>query len=124
MTPAPPLRTSRPRPDVDAQRNGPPAARDAGPRRGPDDTESSSQIERMVTTMRRLGVLLTQAHLWWTDLPRRSAKVDRDRGDALSTVVITLGLVVIAVAVIIILRGKATSIAQHICTSADPTTCQ
>jgi len=78
----------------------------------------------MVTTMRRLGVLLTQAHLWWTDLPRRSAKVDRDRGDALSTVVITLGLVVIAVAVIIILRGKATSIAQHICTSADPTTCQ
>jgi len=74
--------------------------------------------------MRRLGVLLTQAHLWWTDLPRRSAEDGRDRGDALPTVVITLGLVAIAVAVIIILRGKATSIAQHVCTSADPTTCK
>ncbi|EYT91127.1 hypothetical protein ThrDRAFT_03229 [Frankia casuarinae] len=74
--------------------------------------------------MRRLGVLLALAHLWWTNLHQRAAEDGRDRGDALPTAVIAVGLVLIAALVIVILRAKATEVAEHVCTSADPTTCQ
>jgi uncharacterized membrane protein len=81
-------------------------------------------MEGMVAVMRRLGVLLTLAHLRWTTYLQRSAEQGRDRGDALPTAVIAVGLVLIAAAVILILRAKATEIADHVCTSADPTTCR
>ncbi|WP_238428264.1 hypothetical protein [Frankia nepalensis] len=85
--------------------------------------------------MRRLGVHLTLTTLWLTALPGRLADriatVDararaarRDRGDALATAVITVGLVLIAAAVIYIIRQKAVDTANNICTNTDPTTCQ
>lgn len=78
--------------------------------------------------MHRLGVLLTLAHLYWTRswtaLERRAAERDSDRGNALVTAVITVGLVLIAAVVIAILRAKATEVANNICTAADPATCQ
>ncbi|MCK9895036.1 hypothetical protein MXD60_10565 [Frankia sp. AgB32] len=74
--------------------------------------------------MRRLGVLLTLAHLWWTDRLQRGAERGDDRGDALSTAVIAVGLVLVAGIVIMIIRAKATEVANEVCTSADPTTCR
>ncbi|WP_050795940.1 hypothetical protein [Parafrankia sp. EUN1f] len=78
--------------------------------------------------MHRLGVLLTLAHLYcaksWTALEQRAAGRGSDRGNALVTAVITVGLVMIAVVVIAIVRAKATEVANNICTAADPTTCQ
>jgi len=81
------------------------------------------------------------AHLWLTALPirltDRLGAYDRDRrtaagrtgrrpdrGDALSTAVIAVGLVLIAIAVIVILRAKATDTANSVCVADDPTTCQ
>ncbi|MDT3446422.1 hypothetical protein [Pseudofrankia sp. BMG5.37] len=91
--------------------------------------------------MRRLGVRLTLAHLWLTGLPTRlvdrigthdeahRAAADRaghqpDRGDALSTAVLTVGLVIVAAIVIAIIRAKAVDTANNICVDPDPTTCQ
>ncbi|MBL7498275.1 hypothetical protein I6A84_27455 [Frankia sp. CNm7] len=54
----------------------------------------------------------------------RARAARRDRGDALATAVITVGLVLIAAAVIYIIRQKAVDTANNICTNTDPTTCQ
>ncbi|OHV64189.1 hypothetical protein [Pseudofrankia sp. BMG5.36] len=91
--------------------------------------------------MHRVGVHLTLAYYWLTALPTQlvdritaheqthGAAADRDgrrpdRGDALSTAVITVGLVIIAATVVAIILAKAKDTANNICVSSDPTTCQ
>jgi nitrate reductase gamma subunit len=70
------------------------------------------------------------AHLWFTTQAQRitsrtdSARDQRDRGDVLANAAVTVGLVIIAGIVILIIRRKAMETANNICTAADPTTCQ
>jgi hypothetical protein len=46
-----------------------------------------------------------------------------DRGDALSTAVIAVGMVLLAAGVVAVLKAKSQTIVNHVCTNADPTTC-
>ncbi|EFC81315.1 hypothetical protein [Parafrankia sp. EUN1f] len=64
------------------------------------------------------------AYLARTEQQRRALHDDRDRGDALGTAVIAVGLVAIAIVVIAILRNRATEIARNICTSTDQAECR
>jgi hypothetical protein len=55
---------------------------------------------------------------------RRTAALRRDdRGEALAWAAVTVGAVLIAGAVLLILKGKGSAIANNVCTNADPTTC-
>ncbi|WP_131770940.1 hypothetical protein [Candidatus Protofrankia californiensis] len=72
----------------------------------------------------RLSSAILLAYTWLTLQARRIRSQPRDdRGDALSTAVIAVGLVALAALVILILRQKAQTIANNVCTNADPTTC-
>jgi len=46
-----------------------------------------------------------------------------DRGNALVTATITVGLLLIAAVVLTVLRNKGEQIAENVCTNADPSTC-
>jgi hypothetical protein len=73
----------------------------------------------------RIGAQAVAVHLWVAARLRRLATARRDdgAGDPLTSAVITVGLVLIAAAVLLILRGKAQDIAESVCTNADPSTC-
>lgn len=80
--------------------------------------------------MRRLTLAVLLVYLWLTALPgrwtawaARPPDDDRDRGDALVAAVVTVGLVLIAAVVLLVLRAKAEQTADNICTNTDPTTC-
>lgn len=72
--------------------------------------------------------LLTMLLLLYTRGTERIATVRRrmndDRGDALSTAAIAVGLVLLAGIVIVILTNKGKTIANNVCTNADPSTCK
>ncbi|MEX5709923.1 hypothetical protein AB1484_16810 [Parafrankia sp. FMc6] len=73
----------------------------------------------------RLLILLSSVMALLASIERRHrALPDRDRGDALPTAVIAVGLVAIALIVIAILRDRATEIARNVCTSTDPAECR
>jgi len=46
-----------------------------------------------------------------------------ERGEALSTAAITVGLVIIAGAILLALKAKSTTIVSNVCTNADPSSC-
>lgn len=79
-------------------------------------------IRRLSTQLLLLPSAVT-AYLARVERHRRGSQDDRDRGDALSTAVIAVGLVAIAIVVIVILRERATEIARNVCTSTDPAEC-
>ena len=71
---------------------------------------------------------LIAVHLWLTGwvagrLRHLSAARRADRGEALATAAIAVGLVIIAGIVIAVLKGKGQDIANNVCTNADPSTC-
>ncbi|WP_018638278.1 hypothetical protein [Parafrankia elaeagni] len=80
-------------------------------------------IRRLST---HLLILLSYVMAFLPDAERRhrAPHDDRDRGDALPTAVIAVGLVAIALVVIAILRDRATEIARNVCTSTDPAECR
>jgi hypothetical protein len=68
------------------------------------------------------------AHVWLTTQigarARHLCATRRDdRGNAVVTAVLTVGLVLIAAVVLAVLRDKGEQIANNVCTNADPSTC-
>jgi hypothetical protein len=79
---------------------------------------------------RTLGLPTHLALLCWLTLTWAIGAVQRrmparsdDRGEALAWAAITVGAVLIAGAVLLVIRGKAQTIANNVCTNADPSTC-
>jgi len=76
----------------------------------------------------RATLQLIAAHVWlaaWITGQLRHLYVARreDRGEALATAAIAVGLVIIAGIVIAVLKAKGQDIANNVCTNADPSTC-
>jgi hypothetical protein len=83
-----------------------------------------------VSTALRSTVLASVVFIWLS-LARAAERTSRhparregrDRGDVLASTALTVGLVLLAGAVLFALRNKADSIVDNVCTNADPSTC-
>jgi len=73
----------------------------------------------------RLTVLLVLGWLWLADIPGRLWRTrHNDSGEGLPYAVIVVGAVAIAGAILYVVRQKAQTVTNNICTNADPTTCR
>jgi hypothetical protein len=76
------------------------------------------------TLRARVGIQAVAVQVWIAGRLRCLASARRDDGgDPLTSAVITVGFVLIAAAILLLLKGKAEDIAENVCTNADPSTC-
>jgi hypothetical protein len=83
-------------------------------------------LPRVKSVSRASGLRSTSRLVWLSvaALTQKLAAIKRDdRGNALVTATITVGLLLIAAIVLSVLRDKGVEIANNVCTNADPSTC-